>query len=208
MEERDACGLVAVARKDGRADARVIAEVIDGLRALAHRSGCVDGEGDGAGVLVDIPRALWAGRLADVGQNPARAKEDRFAVAHLFVPSTADEAEEAAVRRILARHRMTVLLERSGVTASDVLGPRGRIEEPRFWQLALIAPGRGGVASRALYEAGVEIERLTAATVVSLSRHSAVYKLRGGPEQLLPYFDDLRDERFATSTRAAPAALA
>ncbi|HYR95033.1 MAG TPA: glutamate synthase-related protein, partial [Methylomirabilota bacterium] len=199
MEERDACGLVAVARKDGRADARVVAEVIDGLRALAHRSGCVDGEGDGAGILVDIPRALWAGRLADAGQNPARAKEDRFAVAHLFIPSTADEAEEAAVRRILARHLMTVLLERTGVTASDVLGPRGRIEEPRFWQLALIAPGRGGVASRALYEAGVEIERLTAATVVSLSRHSAIYKLRGGPEQLLPYFDDLRDERFATS---------
>jgi glutamate synthase (NADPH/NADH) large chain len=199
MDERDACGLVAIARKDGRPDPRVLTEVVSGMLSLSHRSGCVDGEGDGAGVLVDIPRALWAGRLADAGHDPARAREVRFAVGHLFIPGTADDAEEAAVRRILARHGIAVLLERAGVTSSDVLGARGRTEEPRFWQLALIAPGRAGVASRALYEAGVEIERLTAATVVSLSRHSAVYKLRGGAEQLLPYFDDLRDGRFATS---------
>src|SRR5258706_884815 len=199
MDERDACGLVAVARKDGRADARVLNEVVSGMLSLSHRSGCVDGEGDGAGVLVDIPRALWAARLAEAGHDAARAREVRFAVGHLFVPGTADQAGEAAVRRIVARHRITVLLERTGVTSSSVLGARGRIEEPRFWQLALLAPGRAGAASRALYEAGVEIERLTAATVVSLSRHSAVYKLRGGAEQLLPYFDDLRDERFATS---------
>ena len=37
MEERDACGLVAIARKDGRPDARVLAEVIDGLRALVAK---------------------------------------------------------------------------------------------------------------------------------------------------------------------------
>jgi len=199
MDERDACGLVAIARRDGRPDARVLGEVIAGMRALSHRAGCVDGEGDGAGVLVDIPRALWAARLEEAGRDPSDARRDRFAVGHVFVPGTADDAEEAAVRRILARHRIAVLLERAGVTSGEVLGPRGRTEEPRFWQLALLAPGRAGVASRALYEAGVEIERLTAATVVSLSRHSAVYKLRGGAEQLLPYFDDLRDERFATS---------
>src|SRR5213594_4888133 len=116
-----------------------------------------------------------------------------------LVPGSADEGEEAAVRRILAGHRITILLERTGTTWGDALGPRGRVEEPRFWQLALLAPGRAAVASRALYEAGVEIERLTASTVVSLSRHTAVYKLRGGPDALLPYFDDLRHERFATS---------
>ena len=199
MEERDACGLVAIARKDGRPDARVLADVIAGLRALAHRSGCVDGEGDGAGVLTDIPRSLWAERLDAVGHDARHARTGRFAIAHLFIPGGADEAEEAAVRRILARHRITVLIERSGATSSDALGPRAREQEPRFWQLALLAPGRGAVGSRALYDAGVEIERLTSATVVSLSRHSVVYKLRGGPEQLIPYFDDLHDERFVTS---------
>jgi glutamate synthase (NADPH/NADH) large chain len=199
MEERDACGLVAIARKDGRPDSRVLAEAVDGLRALAHRSGCVDGEGDGAGVLTDIPRALWGELLESQGRDARHARGDRFAIAHLFIPGTADGDEEAAVRRILARHQVTVLVERIGATSSDALGPRARTQEPRFWQLALLAPGRGGVGSRALYEAGVEIERLTSATIVSLSRHTVVYKLRGGPEQLVPYFDDLRDDRFATS---------
>jgi glutamate synthase (NADPH/NADH) large chain len=199
MDERDACGLVAVARKDGRPDARVLAEAIDGMQSLSHRSGRVDGEGDGAGVLTDIPRALWAGRLEAAGHDGAHVRNDRFAIAHLFIPATADESEEAAVRRILARHRITVLMDRSGRTVSAVLGKRGRVEEPRFWQLALFAPGRAAVGSRALYDAGIEIERMTTATIVSLSRHTAVYKLRGGPEQLVPYYDDLRDERFATS---------
>ncbi len=207
MEERDACGLVAIARKDGRPDARVLAEVIAGLRALAHRSGCVDGEGDGAGVLTDIPRSLWGELLEIQGRDGRHARSDRFAVAHLFIPGSADGSvsgdaagdEEAAVRRLLARHRITVLVERTGATNSNVLGPRARAQEPRFWQLGLLAPGRGGVGSRALYEAGVEIERLTSATIVSLSRHSVVYKLRGGPEMLIPYFDDLHDERFGTS---------
>ena len=199
MDERDACGLVAIARKDGRPDACVLGEAIEGMRRMSHRSGTVDGEGDGAGVLTDIPRALWALRLEEAGRDPWRAFTSRFAVAHLFVPGSADEGEEAAVRRILAGHGITILLERAAMTWGDALGPRGRVEEPRFWQLALLAPGRAAVASRALYEAGVEIERLTASTVVSLSRHTAVYKLRGGPDALLPYFDDLRHERFATS---------
>ena len=199
VEEHDACGLVAIARKDGRADDAVLREVIDGMRALAHRSGTLDGEGDGAGVLTDIPRALWARRIDDAGRDAGHVRTSRFAVAHLFIPGTSDEDEEAGVRRILARHGITVLLERAGATSSAVLGARGRTEEPRFWQLALLAPGRGAVASRALYDAGVEIERLTAATVVSLSRHSVVYKLRGGAEMLAPYFEDLRDDAFATS---------
>src|SRR5881396_466459 len=58
---------------------------------------------------------------------------------------------------------------------------------------------RGSSGSRALYEAALAIERTTAATVVSLSRHTAVYKLRGSGHQLTSYFEDLGDPRFATS---------
>src|SRR4051812_9712148 len=201
MDERDACGLVAFARRDGRPHAGVLGEVIAGMRALAHRSGRVDGEGDGAGILTDIPRALWARRLDAAGLDGSHPRSARFAVLHAFVPANADADVDvaAAVRRILARHRITVLLDRSDGTCSEALGPRGRTEEPRFLQLALLAPDRGGVGSRALYDAGLEIERLTGVTIVSLSRHTAVYKLRGAPEQLVPYFADLRDESFATS---------
>jgi len=198
-DERDACALVSIARKDGRASREVLDGVLHGMAALAHRSGLVDGEGDGAGVLTDIPRAIWATVLRSSGEDATVVRSGRFAVGHLFIPPTDGDADQAAVRRSLARRGIEILAEREDTTDSSVLGPRGRTEEPRFWQLALIAPSRDGPGSRALYEATVEIERLTAATVVSLSRHTAVYKLRGAGHQLPRYFADLADPRFATS---------
>src|SRR5437773_7704911 len=145
MDEHDACGLVAVARKDGAADERVLAEVIAGLCSLAHRSGRVDGEGDGAGVLTDIPRRLWSERLRSRGVDGAHAYVDRFAVAHLFIPSSTDETEEAAVRRIVARHRITLLMDRAGTPASAARRPRGRAGQPRLWPLPLLAPLPGAL---------------------------------------------------------------
>ena len=68
-DERDACALVSVARKDGQATGGPLSLVLNGLERMAHRSGQIDGEGDGAGVLVDLPRALWAARLAGCHLN-------------------------------------------------------------------------------------------------------------------------------------------
>jgi glutamate synthase (NADPH/NADH) large chain len=198
-DERDACALVSIIRKDGRPTRDVLDAVLHGMAALAHRSGLVDGEGDGAGVLTDIPLGLWASALRAAGRDASLVRSGRFAVAHLFIPPTDGDADQAAVRRSLTRHGIEILLERQDATDSSVLGPRGRTEEPRFWQLALLTPTRGAPGSRALYAAGVEIERLTAATVVSLSRHTAVYKLRGAGHQLPRYFADLADPLFATS---------
>ena len=199
MDERDACALVSVARKDGAATREVLAETIRGLECLAHRSGSIDGEGDGSGVLTDIPRELWADALAGARLDPSLALDRRFAVAHLFVPSRDDELIEAEVRRILARHRIRILLERHGTTRRAALGPRAQATEPRFWQLALQVLGPARHAGRLLYRVGVEVERATPATIVSLSRSTVVYKLRGHPQQLGAYYTDLADPRFRTS---------
>src|SRR5438445_135527 len=198
-DERDACALVAIARKDGAATREVLAETIRGLECLAHRSGSIDGEGDGSGVLTDIPRELWADALAASNVDPSLAQDRRLAVAHLFIPTGGDELVAAEIRAIFARHRIRVLLERHGTTRGSALGPRARAGEPRFWQVALQVLGPSRRAGGRLYRAGVEIERLTAATVVSLSRSTVVYKLRGHPQQLAAYFTDLADPRFRTS---------
>jgi glutamate synthase (NADPH/NADH) large chain len=199
MDERDACALVSVARKDGKPTREVLAETIRGLECLAHRSGSIDGEGDGSGILTDIPRELWADALAATRLDPSLALDRRFAVAHLFVPPGDDELVEAEVRRILARHRIRILLERHGTTRRAALGPRARAGEPRFWQLALQVLGPATRAGRRLYRVGVEVERATPATIVSLSRSTVVYKLRGHPQQLAAYYTDLADPRFRTS---------
>ncbi len=127
------------------------------------------------------------------------ARDPRFAIGHLFVPTAEDELTEEAVRRVLARHRIRLLTERHGTTDAHVLGARGRAEEPRFWQLALVVPRGGSPSRRALFEAAAEIERDTRATVVSLSTSAVVYKLRGSAHQLPRYFRDLADPRFRTS---------
>ncbi|TME65264.1 MAG: glutamate synthase, partial [Chloroflexi bacterium] len=193
--EHDACALVSVARKDARPTREVLDLVLYGMACLAHRSGAVDGEGDGAGVLTDIPRALWADLLARAGEDAAAVHGGRFAVGHIFL----GQGELAELRPILAAHGIRVLLARTETTDEAALGPRGRVEAPRFVQLALELARGGRPGSRALYEAAVEIERATDATVVSLSRHTVVYKLRGVGSQLPAYFADLADHRFATS---------
>ena len=199
MDERDACALVSIARKDGLATKEVVAETIRGLECLAHRSGEIDGEGDGSGVLTDIPRELWADALGAAGLDPSLALHPSFAVAHVFIPRTGDELSEAEIRRIFARHRVRILLERHGTTRPAALGPRAKLAEPRFWQIALRVQGPAWRAERRLHRAGVEIERATTATIVSLSRSTVVYKLRGHPQQLAAYYTDLADPRFRTS---------
>ncbi|HEY8756945.1 MAG TPA: glutamate synthase-related protein [Candidatus Limnocylindria bacterium] len=199
MDERDACALVAIAQKDGRPTREVLAETIRGLECLAHRSGSIDGEGDGSGILCDIPRELWADALAGARLDPSQILDRRFAVAHVFVPAGDDEIVEAEVRRIFARHRIRILLERHGTTRSAALGKRAKAGEPRFWQLALQVLGPARRAGRRLYRVGIEVERETLATIVSLSRSTVVYKLRGHPQQLAGYFTDLADPRFRTS---------
>src|SRR5438309_1500620 len=166
------------------------------MASLAHRSGVVDGEGDGAGVLTDIPRALWAHERDLAGRDETAVELERFAVGHFF---HADPADVATIVAILSARGIETLLVRAETTDEAALGPRGRSEAPLFLQLALLAPRGAALGSRALYEAGVEIERVTSATVVSLSRHTAVYWLRGAGNQLTSYFADLADRRFATS---------
>ena len=52
---------------------------------MLHRAGNVDGEGDGCGILVDIPRQIWAEEVRAGGHNPALALDPAFAVGHVFV---------------------------------------------------------------------------------------------------------------------------
>ena len=109
-DEGDACALVSIARKDGRPSRDVLDGVLQGMAALAHRSGLVDGEGDGAGVLTDIPRAIWSSALRASGHDPAVVRGGRFAVGHLFIPPSDGDADQAAVRRSLARRGIEILV--------------------------------------------------------------------------------------------------
>ena len=93
------------------------------MQKMLHRAGNVDGEGDGCGVLVDIPRKIWAEEVRAGGHNPALALDPGFAVAHVFVERSQDLAKiQHDGREILGRAGFRVLAERVGAVDSSALG--------------------------------------------------------------------------------------
>src|SRR4051812_35003069 len=136
VEDRDACALYAVVVKDAQPAHEPIAAAIAALEKMLHRAGSVDGEGDGCGVLLDIPREIWAEEVRGGGHQSRLTLDERFAVAHVFIPRTADPDEvKAKAREIMGRGGLRILAEREDEVVSSELGPTAREEEPHFWQV-------------------------------------------------------------------------
>jgi glutamate synthase (NADPH/NADH) large chain len=198
VEDRDACALYAAVRRDGRATHDVIANAFDALQKMLHRAGNVDGEGDGCGVTVDIPRAIWQEEVRNGGHAPKLALDPAFAVAHVFVSRKADMDQIARkARQILNRSGLRVLAERLDRVDSTALGPTAREEEPHFWQLAVLVPD-ASARDRSLFDVAIELENQLGLHITSFSAETAVYKVMGAPKVLQHYFDDLNDPRAET----------
>ena len=75
VEDNDACAIYASVRKDATPSPEPVARALVSLQKMLHRAGNVDGEGDGCGLLVDIPRKIWAEEIRAGGHNPALALE-------------------------------------------------------------------------------------------------------------------------------------
>jgi glutamate synthase (NADPH/NADH) large chain len=57
--EHDACAIIANVKKDGRASHGNVKRTLEALVRMGHRTGEIEGEGDGAGLQTDIPRDAW-----------------------------------------------------------------------------------------------------------------------------------------------------
>jgi glutamate synthase (NADPH) large chain len=198
VEDRDACALYAAVRKDGVPSRELVTGALEALQKMLHRAGNVDGEGDGCGILVDIPRHIWAEEVRAGGHNPALALDPAFAVGHLFLDRTDDlEGSLHSAREILGRGGFRILAERIGAVDPAALAPTAREEEPHFWQVCgLVADPEH--RDRVLFDLMIELEQELGAHVASLSPTTAVYKVMGAPKVLGAYYPDLTDERFET----------
>lgn len=185
-------------RKDATPSREPVTLALENLQKMLHRAGNVDGEGDGCGILVDIPRVIWAEEVRAGGHNPALARDGAFAVAHIFVERSQDlERAQHDAREILGGGGFRILAERVGAVDSPALGPTAREEEPYFWQVAgLVAdPERRDAV---LFDLMIELERKLGFHVPSFSATTCVYKVMGAPRVLGAYYPDLRDERAET----------
>jgi len=202
-QERDACAIIASICANGEATHGNLKRTLEALSKMGHRSGDVQSEGDGTGILTDIPRVLWTIALDEVGRPAWLAEDKRFFVGHLMIPDGQRahiQTWQAKVLRLFANKGTDLLLERPGATRQEALGPLARAQEPRFWQVA-------GVMSQCpleqvestLFEIARAIEWQTPVHVASLSNHSVVYKVRGAVETLYHYYPELRTRDFTSA---------
>jgi glutamate synthase (NADPH) large chain len=198
VEDKDACAIYASVRKDATPSHEPIRKAIPALQKMLHRAGNVDGEGDGCGVLLDIPRKLWAEEVRSDGHDPSLTLDDAFAVAHVFIERTADlQQVQHGARELLGQGGFRILAERIGVVDSTALGPTAREEEPHFWQVCgLVADASH--RDRVLFDLLSELEQRLGVHVPSFSATTCVYKVMGAPKVLGSYYPDLNDERLET----------
>lgn len=202
-DHRDACALICTVRKGGTPTHGNIKRTIEALARMGHRTGYINGEGDGVGILTDIPRQLWSKWLAENGLRSSLAADRNFWVAHIMIPA----AERAHARDVIDQISHTIseaglhlLTEREGDVNSRVLGPNGEKNEPAFWQLAGI---NGQVASEdlesTLFDLQARIEDQFGVHLPSFSSHSVVYKVQGTIEILRRYYPELRDPDYLST---------
>jgi len=196
VEDRDACALYAFVQKDATPAHEPIEHALVSLQKMLHRAGNVDGEGDGCGVLIDIPRKIWAEEVRSGGHASHLVLDPLFAVGHIFIPRKGGDPSgaQARAREIMGRAGLRVLAERANVVDSSALAPNAREEEPIFWQV-------GGHISdpRHCFELVVKLEQELDIHVASFSTQSCVYKVMGAPAVLGKYYPDLQDGRAETA---------
>src|ERR1044071_2035090 len=201
LEERDACALVASIRKNGEATHGNLKRALAALSIMGHRSGEVNGEGDGCGVMTDIPRLIWAQALEQEGKPGWLAEDRRFFVGHFMIPNTNTNADtETAVLNMLKESGVDLLLERPIQTRPQALGKMARAQAPFLWQVAgMVRNGPLENVERTLFDLALRIEKETKISVASLSSNVVVYKVRGSIETLYQYYPELRNPDFTTA---------
>ena len=128
------------------------------LQKMLHRAGNVDGEGDGCGVMVDIPRRIWAEEVRKGGHAPRSRSTppSRSARVRRAQRRTSSKVQHDA-RQLLGRGGMRILAERQDEVDTLALGPdRARggaallaVRRPR---------ARRDGRDRALFELALELE--------------------------------------------------
>ncbi len=207
--EHDACGVGFVARPSAQPSRDVVEMALEAVVNLAHR-GALDADaktGDGAGILVQVPRRFFAREVEKMGLRLERPQE--LAVGMVFLPR--EEGRAALARRILearAQGRGLRLLGWRRVPLdTSVLGDKALATCPQIEQMLLVPARAMGEEEyeRALYlarkeaEGDLRREGLDDCYIPSLSHRRLVYKGLLVAKQLRGLYLDLQDPLFESA---------
>ncbi|GIW04426.1 MAG: glutamate synthase [Thermomicrobiales bacterium] len=207
--EHDACGVGLVVDIQGRPSRAIVERALAGLINLTHRGGVSADErtGDGAGILTQIPHALFASELARHGY-PSMTPGD-YGVAMVFLPRDDDgEAGGRAMLETAMRETgLPVIGWRTVPTDPSVLGQIAARTQPRIAQLLVARPAAQSIEhfertlmlARKAAERQAEAHALHDFYVVSCSARTIIYKGFCLPEDLAAFYADLRDPAFTSA---------
>ena len=196
--EHDSCAIYMSARKQGQSTFGTLKRALGALVQMGHRTGFVNGEGDGAGVQTDIPRRLWVKKLSQAGLRASLATHPGFWVGHLFIPRDLDPLElQDALSASIAAREVGLLVAQPGRLRLESLGANARINPPHFWQVAGYSEAPD--LEKCLLAVQIEIEAKFPVHFASLSSHTVIYKVRGSVESLSRYYLDLQDTSYDTA---------
>ncbi|WLR51271.1 glutamate synthase-related protein [Bacillus tianshenii] len=200
--EYDSCGIVSSIEKRQVPTKKNIDTCINALVTMNHRAGFINGEGDGVGIHIDIPRALWREKLAKEDIDASLVDRKDFTVGHFFLNKLSDSEVNKMkdeMKHLFVQYGLKLIFETDKVTNSDALGPIAKGEEPIFWQVAFTANVEENELAKALFELTIDIEKNTAVHVASLSNHHAVYKVMGAGDILPKFYEDLANPKVAST---------
>ena len=209
-QEHDACGLGFVAHIKGTKRHDIVTQALRILENIDHR-GAVGADklmGDGAGILIQIPDALYREEMAL--QNVALPAAGEYGVGMIFLPkehASRRACEQEMERAIQAEGQVLLGWRDVPVNRDMPMSPTVRMKEPVLRQV-FIGRGTNVIVQDAL-ERKLYVIRKTASAAIqalrlkhskeyyvpSMSSRTVVYKGLLLADQVGTYYLDLQDPR-------------
>jgi glutamate synthase (NADPH/NADH) large chain/glutamate synthase (ferredoxin) len=208
--EHDACGVGFVAHIKGQKSHAIVGQALKILENLDHR-GAVGADalmGDGAGILIQLPDALYREEMAKQGVNLPPLGE--YGVGMVFLPKESASrlaCEQELDRAVKAEGQVLLGWRDVPVNLDMPMSPRVREKEPVIRQI-FIGRGNDVIVQDAL-ERKLYVIRKTASAAIqhlnlkhskeyyvpSMSSRTIIYKGLLLADQVGTYYRDLTDER-------------
>ena len=195
----DSCGVGFIAARDLRPSRAVVEHAIEALRRLDHRGAqAVDGTGDGAGMLVPIPREFFRGELAKSGLNLGESQALGVLVS-FFSGNVVDS--KRLISETVAAEGLTVEKWRSVPQDTSFLGAHAMERAPVIEQAIIVSDLDTEDLDDRLFLVRKKVERLAGddISIPSASSKTLVYKGLFTARHIADFYPDLRDESFTAS---------
>ncbi|MBL7112861.1 MAG: glutamate synthase large subunit [Bacteroidales bacterium] len=204
--EKENCGIGFVAQMKGRKSHDIIQMGLEVLVNMAHRGaeGADAKTGDGAGILLQVPRDFYLIQGYNV------PPEGQFGTGIIFLPQAKKEAGECLriFENIIQEEGVEIIGYRDIPRDPDVLGEISRAAEPGMTQIFLGAEMEQLDFERRLYVIRKRTEKQILQSglnqkelfyISSLSTRVLIYKGMLTSEQLMGYYKDLSDSRLKSA---------